>query len=413
MKPAKRPGGLSELIDQCLQGLTAKKTNCSRTYENRLLYEFNLILGALPNPMQLRDITIKPAPKENYEIDKLFDQYDHLQRLNNIIALKEHMLQNKIPFSAGSGRACGSLVLYALGITEIDPVRFNLSANHFYASLYKSDPLQVFFRIPVEHHKKMIEYCSKKYVRGTGLQLFPPVDNLTTWLFCQSLQQLNSLVCEINKNRTRPLLLEEIPLDDQKTFDLIASGNTAGIYGLNGRIKNNHRYSSDLEARNQICLEDSGLIKETLQQFKPENFSELMTVIGLLHLVPVKQGDNYLRELAIFKNNIPLKHPHRTIENTFTDTYGIPFYREQLFQLVKELAGDKYKTFTEHNWKAFSTPLIKEKQWLFQSLRKRFIRHASLKGYNRQSSYYLFDLILAYVKQVILKANTANQTLLT
>lgn len=92
MKHTSRPGGLPELINQCLQGLADKKTSDLRVYENRLFYEFNLILGALPNPMQLSDITIKPAPKENYNIDKLFDAYDHLQRLNSIIDLKEHML---------------------------------------------------------------------------------------------------------------------------------------------------------------------------------------------------------------------------------------------------------------------------------------------------------------------------------
>jgi len=42
------------------------------------------------------------------------------------------------------------------------------------------------------------------------------------------------------------------------------------------------------------------------------------------------QGDNYLRELAIFKNNVPLKHPHRAIEKAFSETYGIPLYRKQL-----------------------------------------------------------------------------------
>ena len=124
------------------------------------------------------------------------------------------------------------------------------------------------------------------------------------------------------------------------------------------------------------------------------------------------QGDNYLRELAIFKNNVPLKHPHRAIEKAFSETYGIPLYREQLFQLFKDLAGEKYIAFTEHNWKAFSTLLIRER-WLFQSAHKKFIRHASLKGYNRQSSYYLFDLIFEYAKHAIIKANTANQALLT
>ncbi len=346
MKQSKQSGNLTELIDQCLQGLADKKTNCLRDYENRLLYEFNLVLGALPNPMQLNDIAIKPAPKENYNIDKLYDEHDHLQRLYEIIALKEHMLQNNIPFNAGSGRACGSLILYTLGITEIDPFRFNLSTDHFYAFLYQGDPLQVWFRVPAVHHKKMIAYTSKKYISETAKELFPPIDDLATWHFCQALQQVNNLLFVINKNRSTPLLLEEIPLDDQETFNLITSGNTAGIYALDGRIKNNHTYTSELEARSKTFLLDRELIKKDLQQLKPANFQELMTVIALLHLVPISKGDYYLQQLTESKkDSAAVKHPHRAIEDAFSDTDGIPFYREQIFQLVNDIAGEKNENF--------------------------------------------------------------------
>jgi len=413
MKRSKQPGNLTELIDQCLQGLADKKTNCLRDYEIRLLYEFNLVLGAFPNPMQLNNITIKPAPKENYNIDELCGEHEHLQRLNTIIALKEHMLQNNIPFNAGSGRACGSLILYALRITEIDPVRFNLSTDHFYASLYRGEPLQVWFRVPAAHHKKMITYTSNKYIPETAKELLPPIDDLATWLFCQSLHQVNNLVFVINKNLSTPLLLEEIPLDDQETFDLIASGNTAGIYALNGRIKNNHIYTSELEARSKTFLVDRELIKEVLQKCKPANFQELMTIIALLHLVPISKGDYYLQQLTESKkDSAAVKHPHRAIENAFSDTYGIPLYREQIFQLVNDIAGEKMRKFTEHNWKAFSTHFIKRKPWIFRRIRKKFIRHAYIKGYNIQSSYNMIDFIFDYTKHTTIKANTANQALL-
>ena len=139
-----------------------------------------------------------------------------------------------------------------------------------------------------------------------------------------------------------------------------------------------------------------------------------MTIIASLHLVPISKGDNYLQQLTESKGkSAPVKHPHRAIENAFSDTYGIPLYREQVFQLVKDLAGEKFKTFTEHNWKAFSTSVIKRERWIFQSVRKKFIRHAYIKGYNRQSSYYLFDFIFEYARHAIIKANSANQTLLT
>ncbi len=280
-------------------------------------------------------------------------------------------------------------------------------------SLYRGDPLQVWFRVPAAHHQKMIDYTTKKHVRGTARELFPPIDDLATWLFCQSLQQVNNLVNKINNNRSAPLLLEEIPLDDQETFDLIISGDTAGIYALNGRIKNNHTYTSDPEARSQICLVDSELIKEVLQQFKPENFQELMIITALLHLLPVSQRDYYLLKLTESKKGDAfVKHPHRAIENAFSDTYGIPLYREQLFQLIKDVAGEKVKMFAEHNWKAFSTSLLKRELWLFRSVHKKFIRYAYIKGYNRQSSYYMFDFIFEYAKHAIIKANTANQTLL-
>ena len=48
MKQSKQPSSFTELINQYLQRLAIKKGNYTRDCENSLLYQFNLVLGALP-----------------------------------------------------------------------------------------------------------------------------------------------------------------------------------------------------------------------------------------------------------------------------------------------------------------------------------------------------------------------------
>ena len=69
---------------------------------------------------------------------------------------------NGIPVGPGRGSAAGSLIAYALGITDVDPIRYNLLFERFLNPERKSMP-DIDTDFCIENRDKVIKYCTEKY----------------------------------------------------------------------------------------------------------------------------------------------------------------------------------------------------------------------------------------------------------
>lgn len=106
---------------------------------------------------------------------------------------------------------------------------------------------------------------------------------------------------------------EEIPLDDQKTFELFQRGDTTGVFQL-----------------------ESAGMKRYLKQLKPTVFEDIVAMVALYRPGPMQFiGDFIDRKHG--RQQISYLHPG--LKNSLENTYGILVYQEQFMQVSKEWCG--------------------------------------------------------------------------
>jgi len=107
--------------------------------------------------------------------------------------------------------------------------------------------------------------------------------------------------------------IDALPLDDKKSFDLLASGHTAGVFQLEG----------------------SGM-RDMLKRLKPNRFEDIIAVVALYRPGPM---DNIPSYIARKHGSETVTYPHPTLAPILEETYGIIIYQEQVMQIAQVLAG--------------------------------------------------------------------------
>jgi DNA polymerase-3 subunit alpha len=145
---------------------------------------------------------------------------------------------------------------------------------------------------------------SMKYVELAGLVKFD-------FLGLKTLDVLAKAV-DLIAERGVPLDLVRIPLDDKKTYELIARGDTHGIFQL----------------------ESSGM-RDSLRKLKPNRFEDIIAMNALYRPGPMDSIPSYIKR----KNGEePVSYPHPLLEPILKPTYGVFTYQEQVMQAAQIMA---------------------------------------------------------------------------
>ena len=152
----------------------------------------------------------------------------------------------------------------------------------------------------------------------------PPLEDLgllkMDFLGLRNLTVIEDALRMIEANTGAPLKIEELDLDaDQATYDLLARGETLGVFQLDG-----------------------GPMRALLKQLKPTNFEDISAVIALYR--PGPMGMNSHTKYALRKNGLEqvdaihpeLEEPLRDILGT---TFGLIVYQEQVMSVAQKVAG--------------------------------------------------------------------------
>ncbi len=107
--------------------------------------------------------------------------------------------------------------------------------------------------------------------------------------------------------------INEIPLDDTKTYELFQRGDTTGVFQL----------------------ESSGM-KRYLRELKPTVFEDIVAMVALYRPGPMQFIDSFIKRKHGLEK---IEYLHPKMENALESTYGILVYQEQFMQISKDLAG--------------------------------------------------------------------------
>ena len=139
------------------------------------------------------------------------------------------------------------------------------------------------------------------------------------FLGLRNLSVLDDCLLNIEKNQGKKVVLEDLPLEDKKTFELLARGETLGVFQL-----------------------DSAPIRALLRSMAPDSFEDISAVIALYR--PGPMGVNAHNDYADRKNKrkrIEPIHPELSepLSEILQDTYGLIVYQEQVMAIAQKVAG--------------------------------------------------------------------------
>jgi DNA polymerase-3 subunit alpha len=139
------------------------------------------------------------------------------------------------------------------------------------------------------------------------------------FLGLRNLTVLDDALKNIKANRGETVVLEELTLDDPLTFELLARGDTLGVFQLDG-----------------------GPMRALLRSMRPDSFEDI-SAVGALYR-PGPMGMNSHNEYADRKNNrkpvVPI-HPELELplSEILGETYGLIVYQEQVMAVAQKVAG--------------------------------------------------------------------------
>ncbi len=185
------------------------------------------------------------------------------------------------------------------------------------------------------------------------------------FLGLRTLTVISEAVKLIKKTRNIGLDIAKIPLDDKKTYELLSSANSFGVFQL----------------------ESSGM-RELLKKIKPSEFEDIISVLALYRPGPMGSGmlEDFTRRR---RGEVHFKYDHPKLEPILKETYGIIIYQEQVMKIASSLAGFSM-TQADHLRRAMSKKIAS----VMDQMRKDFVegcRHAS--QIDERLANKLFDLI--------------------
>ncbi|MFN2518594.1 MAG: DNA polymerase III subunit alpha [Jatrophihabitantaceae bacterium] len=139
------------------------------------------------------------------------------------------------------------------------------------------------------------------------------------FLGLRNLTVVDDALANIKANRGETILIEDLPFDDHATYDLLARGDTLGVFQLDG-----------------------GPLRALLRAMRPELFDHITAVIALYR--PGPMGANAHNDYADRKNNrkpvVPI-HPEldEPLRDILGETYGLVVYQEQVMAIAQRVAG--------------------------------------------------------------------------
>jgi len=117
----------------------------------------------------------------------------------------------------------------------------------------------------------------------------------------------------IERERGIKIRREDIPLDDKKTFELLGSGETTGMFQL-----------------------ESAGMRRYIRELKPDRVEDVMAMVALFRPGPMDYIPTYIRRKH---GEEPVTYAHPTLEPVLKATYGVMVYQEDVMAVTQALAG--------------------------------------------------------------------------
>ncbi len=144
-----------------------------------------------------------------------------------------------------------------------------------------------------------------KWVEKAGLVKFDFLGLKTLTVLEKAVELLSDIGVEVDINN--------LPLDDAKTYELMGQGDTIGVFQL-----------------------ESAGMRDVLRKMKPDKFEDIIALVALYRPGPM---DNIPRYVACKKGEEEPDYLYDSLQPILQETYGVMIYQEQVMQIAQTLSG--------------------------------------------------------------------------
>ncbi|MDO8507667.1 MAG: DNA polymerase III subunit alpha [bacterium] len=201
------------------------------------------------------------------------------------------------------------------------------------------------------------------------------------FLGLSNLTVLKNALRIIKKVYEKDIKIEDIKLDDKKTFALLKRAETTGVFQL-----------------------ESAGMKRYIRALKPTVFEDIVAMVALYRPGPMQFIDDFIARKA-GKKKVTYTHP--LMENALKNTYGVIVYQEQVMQISKEMAG-----FTGGEADTLRKAMGKKIAKMMKKMRAKFIDGAVENGVKKETAEKVFDDFEKFAQYGFVKAHAACYALI-
>jgi DNA polymerase III subunit alpha len=411
-----------------------------------------------------------------------------------------HARSKDIPVGPGRGSAAGSIVSYALGITDLDPIKYGLIFERFLNPERVSMP-DIDIDFCFERRNEVIEYVIEKYSKSNVAQIITfgsmmakgvirdvgrvmgvayaevdriaklvpgdagitiekameiepalrmayednPVikqvidisirlqglnrhasthaagvvisdkplikriplfktadDQITTGYSMNSLEKIGMLKMDflglktltvidqtikiVKRTRDFDVEIETIPLDDNKTFELLSRAETGGVFQL-----------------------ESGGMRDLLRKLRPGRFEDLIAILALYR--PGPMGSGMLEDFIKRKQGeIKVEYDHPLLLPILEETYGIIVFQEQVMRIVSDMGG--FSMAEADNVRKIMGKKIKDPEKL-EVIRSKFLSGALKNKVDSDTAAKIWDFISHFAGYGFNKSHSAAYSMIS
>ena len=208
------------------------------------------------------------------------------------------------------------------------------------------------------------------------------------FLGLRNLTVLDDCLINIERNTGDVIVLEDLHLDDKQAYELLARGDTLGVFQLDG-----------------------GPMRSLLRSMQPDNFEDISAVLALYR--PGPMGANAHNDYADRKNGrkpvVPI-HPEleEPLSEILGDTYGLIVYQEQVMAIAQQLAG-----YSLGKADLLRRAMGKKKKSILEKEFVPFSNGMRERGFSDPAINKLWEVLVPFSDYAFNKAHTAGYGLVS
>jgi DNA polymerase III subunit alpha len=202
------------------------------------------------------------------------------------------------------------------------------------------------------------------------------------FLGLRNLTLIDSILSSIYRKTGKKINISSIPLEDTMTFNLLAKGETTGIFQL----------------------ESEGM-RKVLTRLKPSRFEDIVAVNALYRPGPMENIPLFIDR----KHGIQaVEYPHPDLQPILENTYGVIVYQEQIMQIASKMGG-----FSLGEADLLRRAVGKKKKDILDKERSHFVQGALKKGYDQSLSNDIYDLIVRFANYGFNRSHAVAYSMIT